>query len=247
MDYKTSVEKQKQDTEILKNKGYISQAAYEQMMGSLNQMNPDHYRDLLYNQTQKTNDRQLRQFERFQRNSASPRRGIYAQMYERRLGNIDALKDYKTAFTEGQQTWKNRMEVIKTDWISKNGEGEGYKQLDTYKQAASMVQKYGDALSNAQKQLDSFGNHHVKIASGVDALKTSMNNMMAMYLRRFGRQLIQQATQFVKQYDAAITEIQVVTRKSDEEVNKLGNDMMKVAKDLRQRQAKLAKPSYVIL
>ena len=199
------------------------------------------YERRLQNESMAKSDRQLRQFEKFQRNSASPRRGMYAQMYERRLGNIDALKDYKTAFTEGQQTWKDRMEAIKTDWVNKNGEGEGYKQLDTYKQAASMVQKYGTALSNTQKQLDSFGNSHTKIASGVDALKASMGNMMTMYARRFARQLIQQAAQFVKQYDAAITEIQVVTRKSDEEVNKLGDDMMQVAKDLKVSFSDVAK------
>lgn len=199
------------------------------------------YERRLQNESMAKSDLQLRQFEKFQRNSASPRRGMYAQMYERRLDNIDALKDYKTAFTEGQQTWKDRMEVIKTDWVNKNGEGEGYKQLDMYKQAASMVQKYGTALSNTQKQLDSFGNSHTKIASGVDALKASMGNMMTIYLRRFGRQLIQEATQFVKQYDAAITEIQVVTRKSDEEVNKLGDDMMKVAKDLKVSFSDVAK------
>lgn len=199
------------------------------------------YERRLQNESMAKSDRQLRQFEKFQRNSASTRRGMYAQMYERRLGNIDALKDYKTAFTEGQQTWKDRMEAIKTDWVNKNGEGEGYKQLDTYKQAASMVQKYGTALSNTQKQLDSFGNSHTKIASGVDALKASMGNMMTMYARRFARQLVQQAAQFVKQYDAAITEIQVVTRKSDEEVNKLGDDMMKVAKDLKVSFSDVAK------
>lgn len=199
------------------------------------------YERRLQNEAIAKNDRQLRQFEKFQRNSTSTRRGMYAQMYERRLSNIDALKDYKTAFTEGQQTWKDRMEAIKTDWTSKNGEGDGYKQLDTYKQAASMVQKYGTALSNTQKQLDSFGNSHTKIAAGVDALKASMGNMMTMYLRRFGRQLMQEATQFVKQYDTAITEIQVVTRKSDEEVNKLGSDMMQVAKDLKASFADVAK------
>lgn len=199
------------------------------------------YERRLQNESMAKSDRQLRQFEKFQRNSASTRRGMYAQMYERRLGNIDALKDYKTAFTEGQQTWKDRMEAIKTDWVNKNGEGEGYKQLDTYKQAASMVQKYGTALSNTQKQLDSFGNSHTKIASGVDALKASMGNMMTMYARRFARQLVQQAAQFVKQYDAAITEIQVVTRKSDEEVNKLGDDMMQVAKDLKVSFSDVAK------
>lgn len=199
------------------------------------------YERRLQNESMAKSDRQLRQFEKFQRNSASTRRGMYAQMYERRLGNIDALKDYKTAFTEGQQTWKDRMEAIKTDWVNKNGEGEGYKQLDTYKQAASMVQKYGTALSNTQKQLDSFGNSHTKIASGVDALKASMGNMMTMYARRFARQLVQQAAQFVKQYDAAITEIQVVTRKSDEEVNKLGDDMMRVAKDLKVSFSDVAK------
>lgn len=199
------------------------------------------YERRLQNESMEKSNRQLRQFEKFQRNSASTRRGMYAQMYERRLGNIDALKDYKTAFTEGQQTWKDRMEAIKTDWVNKNGEGEGYKQLDTYKQAASMVQKYGTALSNAQKQLDSFGNSHTKIASGVDALKASMGNMMTIYARRFARQLIQQAAQFVKQYDAAITEIQVVTRKSDEEVNKLGDDMMRVAKDLKVSFSDVAK------
>lgn len=155
-------------------------------------------------------------------------------MLNRREDSIDALKNYKEAMSEKQTLWKERAEQIRAGWgkedIARTGDALGYMNLDSWKQASSEVQKYGAAIASVQKQLDSFGNKHTKIASGAEAMIASMNNMITMYARRFARQLVQQAAQFVKQYDAAITEIQVVTRKSDEEVNKLGDDMMQVAK-----------------
>lgn len=228
--------------------GYLTgnEKEYTRRKSMLDSIRQEDYENTLYAQEAKNSDKLLNQYNKFERrNNMRSGRNVYRQMLNRREDSIDALKNYKEAMSEKQTLWKERAEQIRAGWgkedIARTGDALGYMNLDSWKQASSEVQKYGAAIASVQKQLDSFGNKHTKIASGAEAMIASMNNMITMYARRFARQLVQQAAQFVKQYDAAITEIQVVTRKSDEEVNKLGDDMMKVAKDLKVSFSDVAK------
>ena len=225
--------------------GYLTgnEKEYTRRKSMLDSIRQEDYENTLYAQEAKNSDKLLNQYNKFERrNRTRNGRSAYQQMLNRREDNIDTLKNYKEAMSEKQTLWVDRANQIKTDWQKENGtDALGYMNLDSWKQASSEVQKYGTAIASVQKQLDSFGNKHTKIASGAEAMIASMNNMITMYARRFARQLVQQAAQFVKQYDAAITEIQVVTRKSDEEVNQLGESMMKVAKDLKVSFSDVAK------
>lgn len=228
--------------------GYLTgnEKEYTRRKSMLDSIRQEDYENTLYAQEAKNSDKLLNQYNKFERrNNMRSGRNVYCQMLNRREDSIDALKNYKEAMSEKQTLWKERAEQIRAGWgkedIARTGDTLGYRNLDSWKQASSEVQKYGAAIASVQKQLDSFGNKHTKIASGAEAMIASMNNMITMYARRFARQLVQQAAQFVKQYDAAITEIQVVTRKSDEEVNQLGENMMKVAKDLKVSFSDVAK------
>lgn len=228
--------------------GYLTgnEKEYTRRKSMLDSIRQEDYENTLYAQEAKNSDKLLNQYNKFERrNNMRSGRNVYRQMLNRREDSIDALKNYKEAMSEKQTLWKERAEQIRAGWgkedIARTGDALGYMNLDSWKQASSEVQKYGAAIASVQKQLDSFGNKHTKIASGAEAMIASMNNMITMYARRFARQLVQQAAQFVKQYDAAITEIQVVTRKSDEEVNQLGENMMKVAKDLKVSFSDVAK------
>ena len=228
--------------------GYLTgnEKEYTRRKSMLDSIRQEDYENTLYAQEAKNSDKLLNQYNKFERrNNVRSGRNVYRQMLNRREDSIDALKNYKEAMSEKQTLWKERAEQIRAGWgkedIARTGDTLGYMNLDSWKQASSEVQKYGAAIASVQKQLDSFGNKHTKIASGAEAMIASMNNMITMYARRFARQLVQQAAQFVKQYDAAITEIQVVTRKSDEEVNQLGENMMKVAKDLKVSFSDVAK------
>nr|DAW66663.1 MAG TPA: minor tail protein [Bacteriophage sp.] len=228
--------------------GYLTgnEKEYTRRKSMLDSIRQEDYENTLYAQEEKNSDKLLNQYNKFERrNNMRSGRNVYRQMLNRREDSIDALKNYKEAMSEKQTLWKERAEQIRAGWgkedIARTGDALGYMNLDSWKQASSEVQKYGAAIASVQKQLDSFGNKHTKIAAGAEAMIASMNNMITMYARRFARQLVQQAAQFVKQYDAAITEIQVVTRKSDEEVNQLGENMMKVAKDLKVSFSDVAK------
>ena len=227
--------------------GYLTgkEKEYTRRKSMLDSIRQEDYENTLYAQEAKNSDKLLNQYNKFERrNNMRSGRNVYRQMLNRREDSIDALKNYKEAMSDKYAMWSDRANQIKADWQKENGTDAGhvgYMNLDSWKQASSEVQKYGAAIASVQKQLDSFGNKHTKIASGAEAMIASMNNMITMYARRFARQLVQQAAQFVKQYDAAITEIQVVTRKSDEEVNQLGENMMNVAKDLKVSFSDVAK------
>lgn len=227
--------------------GYLTgnEKEYTRRKSMLDSIRQEDYENTLYAQEAKNSDKLLNQYNKFERrNNVRSGRNVYRQMLNRREDSIDALKNYKEAMSDKYAMWSDRANQIKADWQKENGTDAGhvgYMNLDSWKQASSEVQKYGAAIASVQKQLDSFGNKHTKIAAGAEAMIASMNNMITMYARRFARQLVQQAAQFVKQYDAAITEIQVVTRKSDEEVNQLGENMMKVAKDLKVSFSDVAK------
>lgn len=227
--------------------GYLTgnEKEYTRRKSMLDSIKQEDYENTLYAQEAKNSDKLLNQYNKFERrNNMRSGRNVYRQMLNRREDSIDALKNYKEAMSDKYAMWSDRANQIKADWQKENGTDAGhvgYMNLDSWKQASSEVQKYGAAIASVQKQLDSFGNKHTKIASGAEAMIASMNNMITMYARRFARQLVQQAAQFVKQYDAAIKEIKVVTRKSDEEVNQLGENMIKVAKDLKISFADVAK------
>lgn len=227
--------------------GYLTgnEKEYTRRKSMLDSIRQEDYENTLYAQEAKNSDKLLNQYNKFERrNNMRSGRNVYRQMLNRREDSIDALKNYKEAMSDKYAMWSDRANQIKADWQKENGTDAGhvgYMNLDSWKQASSEVQKYGAAIASVQKQLDSFGNKHTKIASGAEAMIASMNNMITMYARRFARQLVQQAAQFVKQYDAAIKEIKVVTRKSDEEVNQLGENMIKVAKDLKISFADVAK------
>lgn len=227
--------------------GYLTgnEKEYTRRKSMLDSIRQEDYENTLYAQEAKNSDKLLNQYNKFERrNNMRSGRNVYRQMLNRREDSIDALKNYKEAMSDKYAMWSDRANQIKADWQKENGTDAGhvgYMNLDSWKQASSEVQKYGAAIASVQKQLDSFGNKHTKIAAGAEAMIASMNNMITMYARRFARQLVQQAAQFVKQYDAAITEIQVVTRKSDEEVNQLGENMMQVAKDLKVSFSDVAK------
>lgn len=232
--------------------GYLTgnEKEYTRRKSMLDSIRQEDYENTLYAQEAKNSDKLLNQYNKFERrNNMRSGRNVYRQMLNRREDSIDALKNYKEAMSDKYAMWSDRAKQIKADWQKENGADAGhvgYMNLDSWKQASSEVQKYGAAIASVQKQLDSFGNKHTKIASGAEAMIASMNNMITMYARRFARQLVQQAAQFVKQYNAAIKEIQVVTRKSDEEVNQLGENMMKVAKDLKVSFSDVAKATTAL-
>lgn len=232
--------------------GYLTgnEKEYTRRKSMLDSIRQEDYENTLYAQEAKNSDKLLNQYNKFERrNNMRSGRNVYRQMLNRREDSIDALKNYKEAMSDKYAMWSDRAKQIKADWQKENGTDAGhvgYMNLDSWKQASSEVQKYGAAIASVQKQLDSFGNKHTKIASGAEAMIASMNNMITMYARRFARQLVQQAAQFVKQYNAAIKEIQVVTRKSDEEVNQLGENMMKVAKDLKVSFSDVAKATTAL-
>lgn len=102
-----------------------------------------------------------------------------------------------------------------------------------YAKAAAEVNKLEKELQEAQaaaKQLEQAG-------SAVGFVLVDVGQRVGQVIARFGQQLFHQALEeakkFVVEFDAAMTEIQMVTMKTDEEISELGNSLIQTAVDMK--------------
>ena len=88
----------------------------------------------------------------------------------------------------------------------------------------------GTQLKDSKKEFEEFNSS----ATAGSAVMESFGSSISMALSRFGRQMFRKALndvkQFVKQFDKSMTEIQMITLKSDDEINQLGSKLIQTAK-----------------
>lgn len=108
---------------------------------------------------------------------------------------------------------------------------------DTQKSEAGKLATQIAGYSNALKQAEA---DEQKFANGGGLITASMNvagEAIGRLAQRLGRQLFQKALQetkrFVKEFDASMTTIQMITLKSDQEMSTLGDGLIAKAQELK--------------
>ena len=101
------------------------------------------------------------------------------------------------------------------------------------KDATQQLEDYRKASEDADKEMGKFGKGSNIMRAGLSGISDTMN----VLLKRFGRQMfmkaINEAKQFVKQFDATMIEIQMITLKTDDQMSVLGDNMIEKAKQLK--------------
>lgn len=222
-------------------KGYYNKDEYEKRKAVLANINVDDYENLLYNQELTKGQAQLRSYNRMlsTRGFNFGRQSMYSRMKDQAYAREDSLRSNLLQLRDSQDLWQGRADAIKAKYTTTNANGasivdeSALKADANYQQATSMVVAYGNAIKGTESELAGFANAHKGLTAVINSVVGSMQNMVNMYARQFVRKMISSATQFVKTYDSTMTEIQMVTLKTDSEIASLGETMLQTAEDLK--------------
>lgn len=98
---------------------------------------------------------------------------------------------------------------------------------------AENVKKYNNAMEEAQDASKKFGSVLPSMSAGLNKVNSVAANVIKRFGRRMFYQAINEAKRFVKEFDASMTTIQMITLKTDSEMSKLGDGLIAQAKELK--------------
>lgn len=146
--------------------------------------------------------------------------GIIGRIMQTRESSLKSWQDYKSQIDNQYFEEQNRFNRMKP-------EDEGYQA------AADRLKELKQASEHAGKQVTSLAGGFGFAEAAAAQFSTVLSNLS----KRLGRQLFNKALQetkrFVKEYNAAMTNIQMITLKSDSEMSTLGDGLIAKAQELK--------------
>lgn len=222
---------------------------YKKKEKKLDSVTVEDYKNRLYDQEFKKNQAELRSYNRmlsthgFNFGRVSTYSRMKDQLFDRETSLNKGLEQSK----KQMEFWQKRADEIKAQYTTKDANGQAVvdesalKADKGYQDATAQVINYGKAVKDTKSELNGFANKHKGMAAVINTFTSSLQNMANMYARQFVRKMISAATQFVKTYDSTMTEIQMVTLKTDSEIASLGETMLQTAEDLKVSFSDVAK------
>lgn len=174
------------------------------------------------------------------------------------------LQDRKEALNLKQKQQRNRLLDLQNDkdlkdkalrdYIAQNGGDESKLEDDEeYKKRkhdAKMAEQQVTNLNNQIKQTDTQIDSLTKPSDKLGSVFKSVGVAALQLGTRLGKQLwqkgIQEAKRFIKEYDQSMTEVQMITLKSDAQIDTLGSTLINKAKDLKVSVGDVAKSATAL-
>lgn len=181
----------------------------------------------LYTQDIAGEDKMIDRLQRFTRD----RNRRYSQSaFERQmLVNENDYEQYEQQY----EAIAHRLSI----WQSRRRGLAANGQIDTenYKLATQEINRLSSALSECQKEMDALSGASGKLNAGLTVAGQAANRVITQFGHRIFNQAIHEAQNFVTTYDASMTEIQMVTLKTEDEISVLGDGLIDKAVELRAR------------
>lgn len=228
----------------------IGKDKYDELSTLLNSFSKEDYEKLLNENLQRQNDafnitrqnqidsisrqndmvleQQEQQYDRYKQQRRMRRsRSRFMQLY-----NQD--ENYRISLENQAQAYSNKIADERGNinlWRSQlTGNAEQDKGLNkNIAQAEEKIKGYTEALRAAEAEQKNFSSGQ----NAMNAAMTTVSNLASAAGRMLGRQLWyrirKEVTSFVRDYDKSMTEIQMITLKSDEEISQLGDKLIRTA------------------
>ena len=207
---------------------------------------------MLRHQTEMAHEQRQHAFNRQYKNMISPTRSRLIQAYrsqqeqkyayQQQEKDAIAYRDQAKELLEKQQEAFEKKYEVTYDRYSqmskeeqKQYEEKGDVKSDAQAIAATeqSMHKYASAAQDAADASQRLSGPLPVLATGFNSLQTAVSRLVA----RFGRQIfysaINEAKRFVKEFNAAMTSIQMITLKTDEEMSNIGDGLIAKAKELK--------------
>lgn len=101
---------------------------------------------------------------------------------------------------------------------------------------AAATEKYNaltEAIGKSKEEQEEFGSSGQKVAAALTVIGGAITKVAKQFGVRIFRKAMQEAMNFVKSYDAAMTEIQMVTLKTDAQISNIGKGLIDSAVQLK--------------
>lgn len=179
------------------------------------------------------------QYLQTQRRHEQVRRNRYGGQYGI-AGRLLSLRDNKIQEATSIRQGYERDIVNTQNALMKYTDGNGNLKdnlSDEERQKAQQLQQdlagYQQSLAQVRKEEEQMSGIGGTVAASFDMIGQSVQRLT----QRLGRQLFQKALQeakkFIQEYDKSMTEIQMITLKSNDEINVLGKNLIQTALDNR--------------
>lgn len=185
----------------------------------------DQLRHNLYTQDISGEDKMINRLQRFTRDR---NRRYNQSAFERQmLVNENDYEQYEQQY----EALSHRLGI----WQSRRRGLVATGQTDTenYRLATQEINRLSSALSDCRKEMDGLRGTNGKLNVAFTVMGQAVNRVISQFGRQVFHRAISEAKNFVTTYDAAMTEIQMVTLKTNEEIDTLGAGLIDKAVDLK--------------
>ena len=168
------------------------------------------------------NDRQIRRFEDQQERLKYDRWG---------RSNRSVWGRARTQRFNVREQYRNQIEQIEDQRLKIQQEKES-GALDSTK-ADEQIKKLDSELKTAQKGFKLFSSGATTVTMALQGLGDAAGRVIMQFGRQLFHKALQEAKKFVVEFDSAMTEIQMITLKTDDEIAKLGDRLIQTSMDMK--------------
>ena len=230
-DFDKKKETLQKNIDFLYDKNAISEDQYKELTASLGSVSTEDYRKVVETQAREATSLANQQSD--VRYKQLLRQGN--QLKRQRYGNgNDFISRALQQRDSRLASWENYQTQIKAELGKERTKFAGMHEGDEgYSETANKIKELEAASASASEAVQQLTNP----MSTASAVATQFGDAIGKLATRLGRQLFQKALQetkrFVQEYDASMTEIQMITLKSDDEISSLGDNLIQSALDMR--------------
>ena len=120
---------------------------------------------------------------------------------------------------------------------------ETFNAINNWKNAEGEVNRLNATLNESKASLKDLGGFGT---AAFDTISQSVSRLVQRLGRRIFMKALNEAKQFIKQFDATMTEIQMITLKTDDQMSSLGDGLIKKAKELKISIAEITKSAATL-
>lgn len=129
---------------------------------------------------------------------------------------------------------KDANKKIDEDLKNKSLTDEQRKNLESNKENnIKQIEGYRKEITDTEGQIKSLSGAQRVLSAATDTVSQAVGRLAQRFGRRLFMKAYQEAIQFVKQFDTAMTSIQMITLKTDEQMSTLGDGLIDKAKELK--------------
>lgn len=210
---------------LFESKG-ITKEEYDKKRANIDRLDADKYAETISAQHDKQVDAELAKYANFRKlgfGKTAGRTGLFGQSLDRYEAQAAQLEQVNEGLREKVTGLQG---IAETD--------------ERYNQARIDIDKYTKAIHENEDAIKKLSGANGVLSAGLNTITAGVGRVAQQFGRRLFQQALNEAKQFVMQYNASMTEIQAITMKTHDEMQTLRSGVVNKAINLRASTSEVA-------